>query len=55
LGVVVGVLYGAWFVRTKRLGDIMLAHGTTNLLLAFYCLFIDDWHFLSIVAPTSLK
>jgi hypothetical protein len=53
LAVVVGVLYGAWFVRTKSLGSIMLAHGTTNLLLAFYCLITNDWHFLSIVAPAS--
>jgi CAAX prenyl protease-like protein len=51
LAAVVGVLYGSWFIRTKSLGDIMLAHGVTNLLLAFYCLFSGDWHFLSIVAP----
>jgi len=52
LGVVVGVLYGVWFVRTKSLGNIMLAHGVTNLLLALYCLIANDWHFLSIVART---
>jgi len=51
LGLVVGVIYGAWFVRTKSLGNIMLAHGVTNLLLALYCLITNDWHFLSIVAP----
>ena len=50
LGVVVGVLYGAWFVRTKNLGNVMLAHGVTNLLLVLYCLVANDWHFLSIVA-----
>jgi hypothetical protein len=46
-GLVVGVIYGAWFVRTKNLGSIMLAHGVTNLLLALYCLISGDWHFLS--------
>ena len=46
-GVVVGVLYGAWFVRTKSLGSVMLAHGVTNLLLALYCLGAGDWHFLA--------
>ena len=51
LAVIVGVLYGAWFVRTKSLGDIVLAHGATNFLLALYCLATHDWHFLSIVAP----
>jgi uncharacterized protein len=56
LGVTVGLLYGAWFVRTKSLGSVMLAHGVTNLLLALYCLIANDWHFLSIVAPApSLK
>ncbi len=49
---IVGVLYGAWFVRTKTLGDIILAHGVTNFLLALYCLFSGDWHFLS-AAPSS--
>ena len=53
LGIIVGVLYGAWFIRTKRLGDIMLAHGVTNLLLALYCLATNDWHFLSIATPTT--
>jgi hypothetical protein len=52
LGVIVGLLYGAWFVRTKSLGSVMLAHGVTNLLLALYCLIAHDWHFLSIVAPS---
>jgi CAAX prenyl protease-like protein len=49
LGLIVGVIYGAWFVRTGSLGSIMLAHGTTNFLLALYCLFSGDWHFLSSV------
>jgi len=51
LGAIVGLLYGAWFIRTKSLGSVMLAHGMTNFLLALYCLRTDDWHFLSIVAP----
>ncbi|MEJ0000177.1 MAG: CAAX prenyl protease-related protein [Verrucomicrobiota bacterium] len=56
LGVVVGVLYGAWFVRTKSLGSIMTAHGVTNFCLALYCLFSGDWHFLSTVnSPASGK
>jgi len=50
LAVIVGILYGAWFVRTKTLGDVMISHGVTNLLLAFYCLFSGDWHFLSATA-----
>ncbi len=55
LAVGVGILYGAWFIRTKSLGSVMLAHGSTNLLLALYCLITNDWHFLCIRAqnPTS--
>ncbi len=49
LGLIVGLLYGAWFIRIKTLGDIMLAHGVTNFLLAVYCLTHNDWHFLSTV------
>ncbi len=51
LGLVVGLLYGGWIIRTKSLGNIILAHGVTNLLLALYCLIFNEWHFLSIVAP----
>ena len=51
LAVIVGLLFGALFLYTKKLGDIMLAHGVTNLLLGLYCLDTGDWHFLSIIAP----
>lgn len=43
---IVGILYGAWFVHTKNLGNVMVAHGVTNLLLCAYCYFSNDWHFL---------
>lgn len=51
LGIIVGLFYGAWFVRTKSLGNVMVAHGVTNFLLALYCLFFNDWHFLCAVNP----
>jgi membrane protease YdiL (CAAX protease family) len=54
LAVVVGVIYGAWFVRTKSLGSVMLAHGVTNFLLTIYCLLSNDWHFLSFLAKAEL-
>ncbi len=47
--VIVGVIYGAWFVRTKSLGNVMVAHGVTNFLLALYCLQSGEWHFLATV------
>ena len=53
LAVIVGLIYGAWFIKTKKLGDIMLAHAVTNLLLGLYCLFTGDWYYLaSGPAPT---
>ena len=54
LGIVVGVFFGAWFVRTKNLGNVILAHAVTNFLLAIYCLSTDDWHFLSNVGHATL-
>jgi len=53
LAVIVGLLYGAWFVRTKNLGNIIAAHAATNFLLIFYSLASDDWHFISRIAPAK--
>lgn len=51
---IVGILYGSWFVRTKNLGNVMVAHGITNLLLCVYCLVSNDWHFLCPAASMGL-
>lgn len=45
LGVVVGILYGWWFVRTKSLGAVIIAHAVTNLLLGVYVLVSQRWYF----------
>lgn len=45
LAVVVGLLYGAWFVFTKNLGNVIVAHGVTNLLLGLYVLKTGQWWF----------
>lgn len=45
LGIVVGLLYGVWFVRTKSLGAVMIAHGVTNLFLGAYVLTTQRWYF----------
>lgn len=45
LGVAVGLLYGWWFIRTKSLGSVMIAHGVTNLLLGIYVLVSQRWYF----------
>jgi len=45
LGIVVGILYGAWFVYTKNLGNIIVSHGVTNFLLGAYVLKTKSWWF----------
>ncbi len=40
-----GIIYGAIFIRTKSLGDVILAHGVTNLLLGLYVLNTGKWYF----------
>jgi membrane protease YdiL (CAAX protease family) len=42
---VVGIIYGFWFIKTKSLGDVMVAHGVTNFLLALYILKTQLWYF----------
>ncbi|GAB4243421.1 MAG: CAAX prenyl protease-related protein [Candidatus Methylacidiphilales bacterium] len=45
LAVPVGIFYGWWFVRTKTLGDVIVAHGVTNLLLGGYVVVTGRWYF----------
>jgi CAAX prenyl protease-like protein len=43
--IVWGLMVGALLVYTKSLGACILAHATTNLLLAVYVLYTRQWHF----------
>jgi CAAX prenyl protease-like protein len=45
LAVVAGLLYGGLFLKTKNLGNIMVAHGFTNFLLGLYVLQTQRWYF----------
>ena len=45
VGLIAGIAYNAWVVRTRNLADCMLAHGVTNALLAAYVLLFDKWEF----------
>lgn len=45
LAVGAGLLFGAWFVRTKSLGDVIIAHSIANLALAIYVLSTVRWYF----------
>jgi CAAX prenyl protease-like protein len=45
VGLAAGVLYNWWMVRTKSLGDVILAHGLTNLVLSAYVVFAGQWEY----------
>jgi len=43
VGLVTGVIYNLWIVRTKSLWDCILMHAVTNACLAWYVLTYDRW------------
>jgi CAAX prenyl protease-like protein len=45
VGLMAGVAYNWWAVRTRNLADCMLAHAVTNALLAGYVLVFDQWQY----------
>jgi CAAX prenyl protease-like protein len=45
VGLLAGIIYNWWIVRTRNLGDCMLAHGVTNLLLGVYVLVLNQWQY----------
>lgn len=45
VGLVAGVAYNLWMIRTKRLSDLILAHAVTNGCLCFYILRTGQWEY----------
>jgi len=45
VGLITGILYNWWMVRTKSLGDLILAHGVTNACLSAYVVFGGKWEY----------
>ena len=45
VGLVTGVLYNAWMIRSKSLGDCVLMHAVTNLLLSLYVIKYGQWQY----------
>ncbi|MGJ5817413.1 CAAX prenyl protease-related protein [Paludibaculum fermentans] len=45
VGLLAGVAYNWWMVRTKRLGDLMLCHAVTNGCLCAYVLRTGQWEY----------
>jgi CAAX prenyl protease-like protein len=45
VGLLAGVIYNLWLIRTKNLADCILAHAVTNGLLAAYVLTAGQWQY----------
>lgn len=43
VGLLAGIAYNWWMIRTRNLADCILAHATTNGLLSIYVLATDNW------------
>ena len=45
VGLVAGVIYNWWIIRTRNLADCILAHAVTNAVLSAYVLLTDQWQY----------
>jgi uncharacterized protein len=45
VGLVAGVIYNWWIVRTGSLGDVILAHAVTNFSLSAYVIATGKWEY----------
>jgi CAAX prenyl protease-like protein len=45
VGLVAGVIYNWWIIRTRNLADCILAHGVTNAVLSAYVLATGQWQY----------
>jgi CAAX prenyl protease-like protein len=45
VGLAAGAIYNMWLVRTKSLGDCVLAHAVTNLALGIYVVAAGQWQY----------
>lgn len=45
VGLITGLIYNWWMVRTKRVGDLILAHAVTNGCLCAYVIATHRWEY----------
>jgi CAAX prenyl protease-like protein len=45
VGLLAGIAYNWWMVRTQSLGDCILAHGVTNAALSAYTVYGEHWQY----------
>ncbi len=45
VGLAAGILFNLWMIRTKSLGDLILAHAVANLCLSAYVIAAGKWEY----------
>jgi CAAX prenyl protease-like protein len=45
VGLIAGIIYNWWMIRTRSLADCIVAHTVTNGLLSIYVLAADEWQY----------
>jgi CAAX prenyl protease-like protein len=45
VGLAAGIIYNLWMVRTRSLGDLILAHAVTNFGLSVYVIAFGKWEY----------
>jgi CAAX protease family protein len=45
VGLLTGIVYNFWMIRTKSVGDCVLMHAVTNALLSGYVLTTGQWQY----------
>jgi len=45
VGLITGILYNWWMIRTKSLGDLILTHAVTNGVLSAYVMLAGKWQY----------
>jgi CAAX prenyl protease-like protein len=45
VGLLCGIIYNWWMVKTKSLGDLILAHAVTNACLCAYVILTQKWEY----------
>jgi hypothetical protein len=45
VGLAAGIIYNWWMVRTRSLGDLILAHAVTNCALSGYVIAAGKWEY----------
>jgi CAAX prenyl protease-like protein len=45
VGLLTGIIYNWWMVRTRSLGDLILAHAVTNGILGAYVIAFGKWEY----------